>query len=220
MTTLRFHRFRLMGAGSSTPPSDQLVAACWDGDIDLVNHLVSEGANVNAEGKDRSNEPITPLAIAAAKGWSDVVLTLVLRHGATVGDDAMQYCAKHCTKDVLRVLLDKDGNVNAATVGGASLLATAAKSDVDAEAKVAMVLAERAVDLRPDVVAAAKACASRPVAEMIEAEVRRHGANCTHRELPVKQWAIGSGFGNTRRSVPDLSVFTAVKRVSLASNGA
>ena len=47
---------------------------------------------------------------------------------------------------------------------------------------------ERAVDLRPDVVAAAKACANRHVAEMIEAEVRRHGTNCTHMELPVKQW--------------------------------
>lgn len=64
----------------------RLVMSAFDGDIDSVTHLISDGCSVNAEEYNRmlfyaSKNYITPLQAASANGHLECVKTLIQRGG-------------------------------------------------------------------------------------------------------------------------------------------
>jgi ankyrin repeat protein len=101
--------FLLLGCGRSTDKA--LVQAAAKGDIKIVEHLLSEGADIEAEAFDGW----TPLTIAASEGQRAVVEHLI-QHGALVdgrdaaGNTALFWAAYDGHGEIVRFLLKNGAN--------------------------------------------------------------------------------------------------------------
>ena len=128
----------------AAPSADRLVAACDSGDLPSVIAAVAAGASVNEKGKDPFAPSWPPLAAAVCSHRHDVVVWL-LSHGADPnGDGVMWHGARYGTADILQLLVDAGGDVNA-DGKGAPLLFWALRACV--EAKVRVLLAAPSLDL-------------------------------------------------------------------------
>jgi len=68
------------------------LAACggWD---EVIDFLVKSGADIEKRGNQKDLKNVTPLCVAAAKGFADAVRVL-LEHGATGAKEAVEYARK------------------------------------------------------------------------------------------------------------------------------
>ena len=98
---------------SYVPDNDELIEACWEGDLEEVEHLVKQlGADVsyrNAAGR-------TPLVYACLGGNLEIVQFLV-QSGAEASSEAMQTVKEGKKEDILAFLSESVGS-NEKTAGG------------------------------------------------------------------------------------------------------
>lgn len=98
-------------------PSEDLLEAARNGEIDAVVELLAKGADVNAKSKSIDRAGRTALMFASEKGNLKLVQAL-LASGADVnmqditGGTALQYAAISGNLNVVKVLLDKGADVN------------------------------------------------------------------------------------------------------------
>ncbi|MEZ0273902.1 MAG: ankyrin repeat domain-containing protein, partial [Roseimicrobium sp.] len=98
---------------SSGQPSSLLVAACYNGNIEVVSELVRRGARVN-----RPANGMYPLAAAAAGNHSEVV-TLLLDHGARInqknphGQTALEFALANYHDETTELLRARGGKMYA-----------------------------------------------------------------------------------------------------------
>lgn len=127
----------VVSAHAAPPPSTAeraLMEAAFDGELEQVRHLVSEGASVNAaDGQDR-----VPLMWAAFNGHTPVIAYL-LEEGAkldardSAGRTALMYASSGPFADTVELLLDKgaDANVQGTLEGFTALMTAAAEGQLE-----------------------------------------------------------------------------------------
>ena len=126
-------------------PADQLVRACYDGDLPFAKAAVASGASVDAKGWLTAWDMSCPLAAAVMGGHRDVVVWL-LSHGADPnGDAVMDAGARDSTAGMLQLLMDAGGDINLDS-GMRPLLFTAAVYN-DNDDLVSLLLAQPTLDL-------------------------------------------------------------------------
>lgn len=108
---------------------DSLIEATMSNDTDTVENLLDKGHFVDP----RDDKKRTPLIIAAARGYVDIVDLLVLHKAAVndvdeFGNTAMFYAAVHNNIDILGILIEAEGNVNAKNRQGVTPLMGAAEA--------------------------------------------------------------------------------------------
>lgn len=100
-----------------------LIAACYAGNITIVERLVELGANIDKEGCVYNKELMrvvcegTPLIVATKMKKSDIVASLVER-GADIdkryefGKTALIYAVENESEDIVKTLIDNGANIN------------------------------------------------------------------------------------------------------------
>jgi ankyrin repeat protein len=92
-------------------------------ELDVVLHLINNGADVNAS----NNFGSTALILASSRGHTDIV-RLLIDHGADVnasnkyGDTALMWASSSRLFDIVRLLLDAGADVNASDSFGETAL--------------------------------------------------------------------------------------------------
>ena len=176
---------------STSPLADQLVSACWNGDLLAAQAAVAGGARVNEKGATPEGAAWLPLAAAINQQHHDVVVWLLSHRANPNGDWVMHWGAYTSTAAILQLLLDARGDVNGKSEGEPPLadppLFPAVRGN-NSEDKVRVLLAQPSLDLTityygytPEKFALD---GHRPaVADMIVAEVSRMGLLVARRRV-------------------------------------
>ena len=101
---------------SSSPSlADQLVTACWDGDLQSAEAALADGASVSEKGRAHAGFCGLPLEAAVARQRHDVVVWLLSLGADPEGYRVMYYGARFSTAGILLLLIDAGGDVNRET---------------------------------------------------------------------------------------------------------
>ena len=130
-------------SGTLSPPllADRLVIACWVGDMQDVQAAITAGASVNERATAVGWRSRNPLFAAVYNHHVDVVVTLLARGADPNGYWVMHTAVCHGTADVLQLLIDAGGDVNAESCG-MSPLYIAVSFTVGAREAVTVLLAQ------------------------------------------------------------------------------
>ena len=135
-----------MSAPETPTLSDQFVTACLHGDLPMAERLLSLGASVNDRGAPRHWGAMTPLYAAACRLHYDAVVWLLSR-GAAVGADRIMFAAvQYRSRQILELVVDAGGDVNAETFGWLPLVLAVRTTSTTGE-MVAALLAQPCLDV-------------------------------------------------------------------------
>jgi ankyrin repeat protein len=107
-----------------------LLIACNDNNLEAVKILLEAGSDINKKHRENGK---TPLILASANGYVDLVRFLITKSGVLInakdkeGRTALIHSVSFARKDVLAVLIEAGANVNSRTNSDDSALSIALK---------------------------------------------------------------------------------------------
>lgn len=125
----------------------QLLTACEEGNVSVVQALLDQGIDVDAvDGDD-----VTPLQVCAANGFEHLVRLLLMRGAAldkanSFGWTPLMHASRHGHSNVVGLLLQNKADINAQNRLGASALTIATRGG---HLQTSKLLIEAGIDLSP-----------------------------------------------------------------------